>query len=239
MNKINDYFHLYKEAKLNSTKPFKARGSKITRCHRCFLKNSLCICEYRKTLETNVNFLILMHSNEILKPSNTGKLIVDLFPKTKCFKWDRKNPGTELLNELNNDKIRPVIIFPNQYLSEPNREIDSAEIQSLNYEKFLFIILDGSWYEARKMFRSSEYLKKFPVLSLNSIHISEYRLRSSDNKTHLSTAEVAANILKEIGEGSNAKKLFQWFELFNSHYMNGKKNIDTKNDHLISKILTN
>ncbi len=39
----------------------------------------------------------------------------------------------------------------------------------------LFILLDGTWSEARKMFRKSPYLEHLPVLSLAPEQLSRYK----------------------------------------------------------------
>lgn len=59
----------------------------------------------------------------------------------------------------------------------------------------LFVLLDATWTEARKMFRKSPYLDALPVLSLTPAQLSRYRLRRSTRGEHLCTAEVAAMCL--------------------------------------------
>ena len=47
----------------------------------------------------------------------------------------------------------------------------------------LFILLDGTWADARKAFRKSPFLDRFPVLSLAPERLSRYRLRAPGTNT--------------------------------------------------------
>jgi DTW domain-containing protein YfiP len=86
----------------------------------------------------------------------------------------------------------------------------------------LFVLLDGTWSEARKMFRKSPYLDGLPVLSLNPVRASAYRLRRSQRDDHLCTAEVAALCLEMAAEPHAAAVLWAYFEVFSAHYLAAK-----------------
>ena len=64
----------------------------------------------------------------------------------------------------------------------------------------LFVLLDATWSEARKMFRKSPYLDRFPVLSLRPEQVSRYVLRRSRRDDHFCTSEVAALCLELAGD---------------------------------------
>ena len=81
----------------------------------------------------------------------------------------------------------------------------------------LFVLLDGTWSEARKMFRKSPYLDGFPVLGLRPEHVSRYRLRCALLDAHLCTAEVAALCLALAGEDRAARALDAWLDVFIEH----------------------
>src|SRR5690606_19977244 len=86
----------------------------------------------------------------------------------------------------------------------------------------LFILLDATWTEARKMFRKSPYLDGLPVLSLQPEQLSRYQLRRSTRAEHLCTAEVAALCLELAGDASAATALGGYFDLFTEHYLAAK-----------------
>lgn len=99
--RIHAVHTLYDERLARSTRPFLARGCKVERCRQCMLRTHLCICEYRPLATSNAAFLLVMFDDEILKPSNTGRLIADVFEDTFAYIWSRTEPNTEMLALLN------------------------------------------------------------------------------------------------------------------------------------------
>ena len=89
----------------------------------------------------------------------------------------------------------------------------------------LFILLDATWPEARKMFRKSPYLDKLPVLSLASDQISRYKLRRSRRDEHFCTSEVAALCLDLAGEPLAAQTLEAYLDVFTHHYLRAKSQL--------------
>ncbi len=86
----------------------------------------------------------------------------------------------------------------------------------------LFIMLDGTWTEARKMFRKSPWLDAFPVMSLNVTSPSRYTLREAHGEGQHCTAEVAAALLEQAGDAAAADALQQHFTRFRQAYLAGK-----------------
>ena len=86
----------------------------------------------------------------------------------------------------------------------------------------LFILLDATWPEARKMFRKSPYLDRFPVLSLQPEQISRYQLRRSRRDDHFCTAEVAGLCLDLVYEPQAAQVLQTLLDVFTHHYLQAK-----------------
>jgi len=219
--RIHALHKLYQQRLAQSTRPFLARGGRIERCVYCMLLPYLCICAYKRTVATNSAFLLLMYDDEILKPSNTGRLIADIVPDTFAYIWSRTQPNTEMLSLLQDPKWQPVVIFPEEY-SQPERVI--AEGRWIKSDKkTLFILLDGSWAQAKKMFKKSPYLDNLPVLSFSPEKLSSYLVRKAVKENQLATAEVASLALEYIGEHDNASQLELLFDVFKENYMLGKQ----------------
>ena len=89
----------------------------------------------------------------------------------------------------------------------------------------LFVLLDATWSEARKMFRKSPYLDHLPVLSLQPEQLSRYRLRRSRREDHFCTAEVAALCLELAGEERAARTLEAYLDVFTHHYLQAKQQL--------------
>ncbi|MBK3867007.1 DTW domain-containing protein [Pseudomonas stutzeri] len=202
-----------------SLKPFVARGSRAPRCTRCRVPHSHCLCAWLPRIESDCGVCLLMHDIEPLKPSNTGWLIADVVPDTFAFTWQRTDVDPRLLALLADPQWQPLVVFPGEY-AQPARLVERVE--RVPGRRPLFILLDATWTEARKMFRKSPYLDGLPVLSLQPEALSRYRLRRSTRSDHLCTAEVAALCLELAGDAQAANTLDAWLDVFTEHYLGAK-----------------
>ncbi|MGL6261778.1 tRNA-uridine aminocarboxypropyltransferase [Vibrio sp. WXL210] len=217
-------FHRLREERLKaSTKPFNARGAKVSRCSYCLVAEHNCLCAYQPDIDAQTAAVIIVSDNETFKPSNTGRLIADTLKQTHVYQWNRTEPQPELLALLQDSNYLPFVVFPDEYVDDQSRLTTSCRLHQTESSKTLLpIFLDGSWREARKMFRRSDYLAHLPVLSIEPEQISEYLMRSSENEQHLSTAEVAAMVLNQLGDDKAGEALQGWFECFRETYMLSK-----------------
>jgi DTW domain-containing protein YfiP len=206
-----------------STTTYKSRGQRVIRCDLCRLAKAHCICQYSPKAQSNAAFLLLMYDTEVLKPSNTGNLIADIVPDTFAYLWSRTEVNPEILRILNDEQWQPFVVFPQQYAGD-NREVHCNEMKLDPNKRPLFIMLDGCWREAKKMFRKSPYLNKFPIAAFDPEKLqgdaftSRYQIRVAGENYQFSTAEVGARMLDMAGEATNAQLLDQWFDVFSYQY---------------------
>ncbi|MEH6554729.1 tRNA-uridine aminocarboxypropyltransferase, partial [Pseudoalteromonas tetraodonis] len=120
-----------------------------------------------------------------------------------------------------NDKYQPFVIFPAEDV-ETDRVV--TQVEPVAGKTPLFIFLDGTWREAKKMIRKSPYLDNLPVLSITAQKLSDYRLRVAPHAHQLGTAEVAIMVLALAGEVDASTKLEQHFIKFRDAYLLGKRN---------------
>jgi DTW domain-containing protein YfiP len=186
---------------------------------------------------------LLMADIEPLKPSNTGWLVADLVAATFAFGWARTTVEPDLLTLLKDPQWQPYLVFPGEFVAPervvhavtpppnapnpPNASNASNASDPLRPTQAprpspLFILLDGTWDEARKMFRKSPYLNHLPVLSLQPEQTSRYRLRRAQRSNHLCTAEVAAVCLHLANEPEAAQALNAYLDLYIQRYTMAK-----------------
>ena len=211
-----------------SAKPFRARGGiKGERCAGCRLVPSHCMCDLRPSLTTRSGMCLLMADIEPLKPSNTGWLVADVVVDTFAFGWARTETDPALLDLLADPQWQPWVVFPGEY-GPAQRVVHTLSAQhgtGSDTKRPLFILLDATWAEARKMFRKSPYLDRFPVLSLEPSHLSRYLLRRSRRDDHFCTSEVAALCLEMAGEGRAGATLERYLEVYTHHYLRAKQQL--------------
>ena len=214
----NAVLRLRAERLARATRPFLARGNRIRRCQRCLLPLKQCLCATLTSAQAASRFCLVMFDTEPMKPSNTGRLIADILPDTEAFQWSRTEPPQALLDLVAHPDYQPMVVFPASYAG-PERQVLSAPPSG---KPPLFIMLDGTWTEARKMFRKSPYLNQFPVFSLNVDAASDYQLREASRAEQHCTAEVAAALLQQAGDLPAADGLNQHFRYFRQQYLAGK-----------------
>jgi len=203
-----------------SAKPFLARGGpRGERCAGCRLVPSHCICALRPVLPTRAGMCLLMADIEPLKPSNTGWLIADVVPDTFAFGWARTEVHPGLLALLSDPQWQPYVVFPGEFVA-PGRVV--TQVAMPEGKRPLFVLLDATWPEARKMFRKSPYLDLLPVLSLQPEQLSRYHLRRSTRRDHFCTSEVGALCLELAGEAHAAQALEAYLDVFTTHYLEAK-----------------
>lgn len=209
-----------------SSKPFLARGGfKRERCAGCRLVPSHCMCALRPQLSTRAGMCLLMSDIEALKPTNTGWLVADVVPDTFAFGWARTEVDPALVALLRDPQWQPYVVFPAQYVA-PERVVQGVHSPSAagdaTGKRPLFILLDATWTEARKMFRRSPYLDPFPVLSLEPEQASQYILRRSGRDDHFCTSEVAAMCLELAADAIAAQTLDAYLAVFTHHYLSAR-----------------
>ena len=206
-----------------SSKPFLARGgSKAERCSGCRLVLSHCLCALRPDVEVTAGVCLIMADIEPLKPSNTGWLVADVVADTFAFGWARTEVDPALLALLRDEQWQPYVVFPGEFVA--SQRVVTA-VQPTTSKRPLFVLLDATWPEARKMFRKSPYLDHLPVLSLQSDVLSGYKLRRSQRAEHFCTSEVAAMFLELAGEAHAARVLDAYLDVFTNHYLQAKQQL--------------
>lgn len=148
-------------------------------------------------------FYLLTHSREHKKNSNTGRLVSSVL-KEQCqiITWQRKEPSIELLTAI--DKGDIALVYP-----------DLAD-ESVRHIKLYsaYILLDGTWQEARKMYNQSPYLKRLPRVTIDPGQESRYTLRRNQKMTGLCTAECVVEILDRSGCNVQSATLNDLFTCF-------------------------
>lgn len=210
-----------------ASKPFLARGGpRNARCDGCRLVPSHCMCALRPKVPTRAGVCLIMADIEALKPSNTGWLIADVVADTFAFEWARTEVDPALITLLADPQWQPYLVFPGEFVEAERVVADvlaADPVDTTTGKRSLFVLLDATWPEARKMFRKSPYLNHLPVLSLQSEQLSRYKLRRSQRDTHFCTSEVAALCMELAGETHAAQTLEAYLDVFTNRYLKTKQ----------------
>ena len=205
-----------------------ARGYRLLRCSSCYLPPDVCICACTPTIHTPVQFWLLIHPDECRKPTNTARLIGASIPHTRFFAWYRTTPPAELIALLTDRQFTPYLLVP---------QGDVTLFEHLRERPWLpdrvpaFVLLDGTWSQARKMLHRSPYLQGIPRMAIQPGAPSTYRLRCQRCAQHLSTVEVAIALLEQFNEVTASSILRAYFCVFAESCM------ATRHGHRLTKSL--
>ena len=185
-------------------------GDSTSPCSGCGFIHQ-CVCELMVKSNSELHVILMLHPNEVNRTTNTGKLLLKALPHCQTFVWDRVNPPQGFIDYISAADVEPFIVFPCE------DSIDVSKVaKAKTSKKPVYIILDGTWQEAKKMLRKSSWLSQIPAVSLPDIDSpSNYTLRRNQEQGHLCTLEVGCELLNAEGESEQADQLRAFF----SHYL--------------------
>jgi DTW domain-containing protein YfiP len=170
--------------------------------------------------ERVMKVILLTHEREVLRPTNTGILALNLFPQW-CSRvlWSRVDSNEELMALLDSGKA--AVLFPKaeavlvgDKVLNQNVELDN-EAQYLDCPPQTIIILDATWQEARKMLRQSPYLKAAKKFALSQKTSSQFSLRRNQIQGGLCTVECIIEMCRLTSMNKEIVELEQVFSEFN------------------------
>ncbi|MBC7963310.1 MAG: DTW domain-containing protein [Steroidobacteraceae bacterium] len=146
---------------------------------------------------------LLTHDKEFGKRSNTGSLVLDVLGSAaEQVRWDRMNPPARLLEEIEAGGV--ALVYPGA------ADENDGDLTGIEH----FILIDGTWHEARKIHQRSPYLQKVRRVCLKPVGKSLYNLRKNQKESCLCTAECVIEILRSKGNIEEAKRLQERFLAF-------------------------
>lgn len=176
------------------------RNNAASRCWRCRMHSSLCVCPLIPQLATRTRLVLVMHRAEDRKPTNTGRLAAEAMPNSQVIVRGREgDPADEI--RLDPD-TRPVFLFPHE---------DAVPLESVarvpgDDRPVTLIVPDGNWRQASKVRNRVPGMKSVPCVSLPVGAPSTYRLRSEAHPFGLATVEAIGRCLRVL-EGEKGPEI--------------------------------
>ena len=164
------------------------------RCFKCFKPKSVCLCKYGRELDTGVKFVFLMHPKEFRRQrTGTGYL------SHLCLKDSEVIVG---LDFSKNQRFQQLLTDQNYYpvLMYPGSDAITAKTVTNHapQKKLLLIILDATWFCAKKMIEHNPFLLELPKLSFEGSYRSIFTFKREPSPECISTIECCYYIIKEF-----------------------------------------
>ncbi|MFZ5894890.1 MAG: DTW domain-containing protein [Myxococcota bacterium] len=156
-------------------------------CQRCLLRLEICICEVVPRVSTRLSVLIVQHVAELRLTSNTGRLAALALPNAKILEYGGGEPFDE--SALSHDDS--VLLYSASVVSPSCASPLPERISRL-------VVLDGSFRQARRMYKRIRALRSLPELALPPPPTPPLRLRQPPHAAGMSTLEAIAHALALI-----------------------------------------
>ncbi|HOF84155.1 MAG TPA: tRNA-uridine aminocarboxypropyltransferase [Treponemataceae bacterium] len=176
------------------------------RCYSCFRPKQHCLCPEVTVIDPGVSFLFLMHPKEAYQQkTGTGRLCalslveseilvgIDFTTNVRLLELTSGREGSTPYGD--GTKYYPVVLFPSQQAftaADPRLRNASAG------KKLLIIVIDATWFFAKKMWKLSRSLHDLPCLSFENDYRSRFIFKKQPAPEYLSTMESVGYLIREL-----------------------------------------
>ncbi|MBE7685934.1 DTW domain-containing protein [Tenacibaculum piscium] len=208
-----------------------------SKCYKCMMPSSSCICKHINHIQTKTRFIILMHPKEYKKEKNgTGRMTSLQLENSEIIVGVDFTNNKRVNEILNNEKNSSFLLYPGE--DSFNLSVKkSSEIISFMGDNPHIFILDGTWPCARKMLKLSKNLQKLKRVSFDNKIKSKFTIKQQPAPLCLSTIESVYTVLNLLNQSNleqcDTKSFLLPFEKMIAHQIECM--VDTNNKELVPK----
>jgi len=168
-------------------------------CAGCQRPLAVCVCAHVTPMKTRTRVMILQHPRERHVPINTARLARLSLPDSilrRAVDFEADTVVNDALSGRDGGPP-PYLLFPGPDAVDLARERPAGPVT--------LVVLDGTWWQAKKLLRRNPRLATLPRISLAPATPSRYRIRREPHEHCVSTIEAIAMALRALeGEGGAA-----------------------------------
>ena len=166
------------------------------RCYKCFKPASNCLCRFTRELDPGVKFVFLMHPKEAKRNrTGTGQLAHISLKDSEIIQGLDFSRDERLQELLNDPKYFPMMMYPGDQAWNAKKE---GFKEAVGDRIPLIIILDATWFCAKKMIDHNPFLLKYPRLSFFGDYRSIFPFKHEPKPEYISTIESCYYMIKEL-----------------------------------------
>jgi DTW domain-containing protein len=152
------------------------------------MPRAACICCLMPSVPTRTRVVVVMHSLESHKTTNTGRLALRCLPNSALVIRGDPEVRAQPPPSWHDGASDPVLLFPHPDARPLETWRDHARPVTL-------VVPDGTWRQAQRVRRRVPGLEGIPCASLAPTAPSGYHLRSTPHAGRLATIEAIAEAL--------------------------------------------
>lgn len=166
------------------------------RCFKCFKPLNSCLCKYTKELDTGVKFVFLMHPKEAKRQrTGTGNLSHITLKDSEIIVGLNFEKNVRLQQLLSDPQYYPVMMYPGEEAWNARKEGFKETVGS---KTLLVLILDATWFCAKKMIEHNPFLLELPRFSFYGDYRSIFTFKHEPKPEYISTIESCYYLIKEL-----------------------------------------
>lgn len=160
-------------------------------CLRCQRALSACFCDVSTAQRTAAELVFLQHPRESQNPIGTARMAHLSVPGSRLRVGVEFGADPMVTALLDDSTRRSVILYPS---------LDARPAEELRHlsEPLRIFILDGTWWQAKKLWRRNPWMKALPAYRLSPSAPGQYRIRREPAAHCLSTIEAVAQLLDAL-----------------------------------------
>jgi DTW domain-containing protein YfiP len=201
-------------------------------CTTCLKSSRTCICAFMTPIETDVQFVFLMHRKEQRDRlgTGTGRLSHLMLKNSQLFVGQEfeNMPGVQKI--LQDTAFFPCVLFPGTNSIDVSSTEGTHCLKNMATGKRLLVfILDGSWSCVRNIIRANPSIANLPHISFSTGRKSQFGFKRQPHETCLSTIEATHELLcllansqiafsRPPGSQENLITIFEKFVAFQSTF---------------------
>ena len=166
------------------------------RCYKCFKPASNCLCRFTKELDPGVKFVFLMHPKEAKRNrTGPGQLAHISLKDSEIIQGLDFSQNERLQTLLHDPKYFPMMMYPGVDAWNAKKE---GFKEAVGNKTPLIIILDATWFCAKKMIDHNPFLLDYPRLSFYGDYRSIFTFKHEPKPEYISTIESCYYMIKEL-----------------------------------------
>ena len=161
--------------------------------------------------------VLITHPRELHKNNGTGPLTQALCPNIELEVWQRKKPVKSIVRAMLEGR-NVVLVYPKPENREFVENGGDGMFKAADAEKLFFVLLDGTWQQADKIYRQSPELQALKSITITPRDRSRFQLRRNQKDTGLSTVETAAEIFQMLGFSQDSSSILSYLQLYQARF---------------------
>ena len=180
--------------------PESAITYEFSRCMKCFRPVKTCYCKYIEPLDSGVKFVFLMHPKEAFKQrTGTGRLAHLTLLNSEILIGVDFTENKRLNELLNDSRYVPLLLYPGEDAWSAQTESEGQALKEmLGSKTLLVIVVDATWFFAKKILRLSKNIRTLQKLSFKAGYKSQYQFKTQPEEECLSTIESCYYLINEL-----------------------------------------